>query len=108
ALEDDPALARGVEPVDRPQGRRLAGAVGPDQGDNLALVDLQRDSLQRVDRPVVGVNVLEQQGGLARGRRSRAHAVASLAFGSVAWGKPCLPHEPSSFPMYASARTEMR
>ena len=28
----------------------------------------------------------------------------SLAFGSVAWGKPCFPHEPPSFRLRLSAR----
>src|SRR4051812_35411785 len=37
-----------------------------------------------------------------------AHATASLACGSVAWGEPCFPHEPPSLgdaPTYAPLRS---
>ena len=38
---------------DRAQDRRLARAVGADEGDRLALVELDRHALQRVDVIVV-------------------------------------------------------
>ena len=44
------ARARLVEPVDRAQRRRLAGAVRADQRHDLALAHLERDALQRLDR----------------------------------------------------------
>src|SRR6266511_2361682 len=59
ALEADPPAARVVEAVDRPQCRRLAGTVRSDQRHDLALADRDRDSLERLDRPVEGVDVLE-------------------------------------------------
>src|SRR5438552_621300 len=37
--ERDRALPRPVQAVDRPERRRLAGAVGPDQRDHLAVED---------------------------------------------------------------------
>ena len=49
---------------DRPQRRRLAGAVRAEHGDDLALVDRERDAVQRLHRPV------------ARRRRPRARAAA--------------------------------
>src|SRR5205823_10232156 len=65
ALEHDPALARRRETGDRAQRRGLAGAVGADQGDDLALVDLERDAFQRLDRGVEGVDRLHQEHGPA-------------------------------------------
>ncbi len=58
ALEADRAAPRPVQAVDRAERRRLAGAVGPDQRDDLALAHLQRDTLDRVDGAVVGVDVV--------------------------------------------------
>src|SRR6185437_14270201 len=59
ALERDRALARVVEPVDRAQRRRLARAVRADHRHDLALANLERDALERVNRAVVGVHVTE-------------------------------------------------
>src|SRR6266566_6720625 len=56
--ERDRAATRMIEPVDRAQGRRLAGAVRADQGHDLALVHLDGDPLQRLDRAVEGLDVL--------------------------------------------------
>ena len=76
--------ARLEQPGDRLQGRRLAGAVGADQRDDLAAADLERHALQRVDVAVVGVDVLELEdrlagppasgGAPARERRRRSYA----------------------------------
>ena len=67
-VEADRALARRRQPRDRAQRRRLAGAVRADQRDDLALLDLERDALERLDVPVEGVDVLEleQRHRLAR------------------------------------------
>ena len=43
AVEEDRALRRVQQPGDRPHRRRLAGAVRADQGDDLALLDGERD-----------------------------------------------------------------
>ena len=59
ALEADLPLARVVQAVDRPQGGRLARAVRPDERHDLAVVDVERHALDRMDRAVVGVDVLE-------------------------------------------------
>ena len=69
--------ARLDEPGDRAQRRRLAGAVRADQRHDLALVDLERDALQRLDRAVVGVE------------RPRARAAASLARGCGVTARSC-------------------
>ena len=42
---------------------RLAGAIGTDQGDDLALSNLQRDPLDGFDRAVVHVKVAHLQVG---------------------------------------------
>src|SRR6266498_3013460 len=59
ALEGDPPGERWDDPGDRAQGGRLARAVGADERDDLALVDGQRDALQRLDRPVERVELLD-------------------------------------------------
>jgi hypothetical protein len=43
--------------ANRIQCGALAGTIGPDQGDDLSLVNFQRDALEGVDVPIVGVNV---------------------------------------------------
>src|SRR6266540_3230597 len=65
ATEADRPEARRVEARDRAQGRRLAGAVGADQRDDLAFVDLHRDALERLDRAVEGVDLVELEHGRA-------------------------------------------
>ena len=57
AAELDRPAPRMVEPVDRPQRRRLARAVRADQRHDLALVHLDRDALQRLDRAVERLDV---------------------------------------------------
>ena len=64
AVEDDAALARARIAEDRHHQRRLAGAVGADQGDDLALVDVEVDALERHDVAVEGLDA-------AHGRRER-------------------------------------
>ena len=56
ALEHDPTAAEGQEPGDRAEGRRLARAVGADQGDALARAHLER---HRADRDHVAVARLD-------------------------------------------------
>ena len=51
--------ARRREAGDRAQRRGLARAVRADQRDDLALLDLERDALERGDVAVVGVDVVE-------------------------------------------------
>src|SRR2546423_10862292 len=58
-LETNPSAARAVQAVDRAQRRRLSGPVRTDQRHDLALANVDRDSLQRFDRTVEGVDVLE-------------------------------------------------
>jgi hypothetical protein len=54
-----------IEPSrgDRAQRGGLAGAVRADQRDDLALVDLERDALQRLDVAVVGVELVDLEEG---------------------------------------------
>src|SRR5690606_4507325 len=61
ALERDGALARARVAADRHQQRGLAGAVGADQGDDLALVDLDRYAIERLDGAIVGMDVVQLQ-----------------------------------------------
>src|SRR5262249_43918780 len=76
-LEHDPPAARRDDARDRAQRRGLAGAVGADQRDDLALVDLDRDALERLDRAVVRVDLLDDEdGALAVGLRG--HGVCRL------------------------------
>src|SRR4051812_45999708 len=78
AVEDDAAHPRRHDARDRAQRRRLAGAVRADERDDLAFVDLERDALERLDRAVERVDVLDDEDRLvAVARRDRvavAHA----------------------------------
>src|SRR5439155_7748735 len=62
--EADRALPRPVEPVDRAERGRLAGAVRAEQRHDLAFMHLERDPLQRVDRAVVGMDVVDLENGI--------------------------------------------
>ena len=68
---DLPAVAPPIA-LDDLDGRRLAGAVRPEQGDDLAAADLERDTVD--DRPgaVALGQPLDHDGGLAGDRASRA------------------------------------
>jgi hypothetical protein len=48
AVEDDRAGARVDQPGDGLEQGRLAGAVGPEQGDDLALLDFEVDTEQHL------------------------------------------------------------
>src|SRR5438045_3004845 len=56
ALEQDGALARLRAAADGHQQRRLAGAVGADQRDDLAGRNLDIDAMQRLDMAVEGLD----------------------------------------------------
>src|SRR5262249_32356554 len=64
--EDVPGPAHGAG--DGTQRRRLAGAVRAEDGDELALADLEGDPVQRLHRPVTRLDAVELQ--------ERAHASA--------------------------------
>src|SRR5882762_6683774 len=68
AAEGDRAAARPRRAENRLQRGRLAGAVAPDQGDDLALRDRERDAAERPNVAVVGVNV----GQLKHAARARS------------------------------------
>src|ERR1700692_2015693 len=75
ALELDRSLARMVQAVDGAKRRRFAGAVGPDERDDLPLAHLDRDALQRLDRPVERLDAVQ----LEQRARLRAHDVLTAA-----------------------------
>src|SRR5262249_4921708 len=69
AVEPDLAADRREEPSDRLEERRLAGAVGADQGHRLAGIHVERDPLERDDAGAVGdtrVANLEQRAAVSR------------------------------------------
>src|SRR4029077_5919213 len=88
--ETDPPAARGDESVDRPQRRRLAGAVRADPRHDLALVHIDRAALERVDRAVERVYVLDLEDG-PRCRSGGAHAVTAAVprYASITFGSCC-------------------
>ena len=61
AVELDMAGAGARLAEDRHHQRRLAGAVGADQGDDLAGVDLEIDALQRLDLAVGGAQAADRE-----------------------------------------------
>ncbi len=60
AVEKDGTAGGQVEGADAVQERRLAGARGADDGDELALVDVERDAPQDLERaPIVVVRLVD-------------------------------------------------
>ena len=79
-LAREPDLARGRhEPGDRPERRRLAGAVPAEDGDDLALAHAQRHAVERLHRPVARVDVVELE---ERRHQSVVPRYASITAGS--------------------------
>ncbi len=64
ALTGEAHLAGGRnEPRDRAEHGRLAGAVPAEDGDDLALADRERDTVERLHRAVAGLDALELEQG---------------------------------------------
>src|SRR5262249_44193514 len=61
-LDPDPALAGRSEPHHAANQRGLAGAVAPEEGDDLTRADAERHAVQDVAVPVVGVDAVDVQG----------------------------------------------
>ena len=61
AVEDDRAAVGLDDPRDGAQQRRLAGAVGAEQGDDLALVHLEVDVEQHLHAAVADVEVADEE-----------------------------------------------
>ena len=67
-LERDASGAGADQPRDGLEQSRLAGAVGADQGDDLALVDRQLDAAKHLNLTVAGMQVVDGE---------QAHSVSS-------------------------------
>ena len=63
-VEADRALARPEETADRPQHRRLAGAVGPDHTGDLRRLRLEIEPAQHVAEAVPRDDALEDAAGV--------------------------------------------
>jgi len=79
AVKEDASRGRADEAADRAQRRRLARAVGTDERDDLAFVDVQRDAGERGDASVPRDQVLDFEQPHATG----APRYASITFGSA-------------------------
>ena len=81
-----------VEPRERPQGRGLAASAGPEERDELAALDLEREPIQCVDVPVVPVEVEQLHGDSVHRGSGRVdgggHQGASPVTGSSADRRP--------------------
>src|SRR5262249_38151256 len=72
--------------------RGLAGAVAPEEGQDLAALDLQRHALQHVDEAVVGVDALEAQDH----RRDPRYARCTSRFSRTSSGVPSAISSPNA------------
>src|SRR5262249_25103924 len=63
AVEEDRAFARARIAADRHHQCRFAGAVAADQGDDLALADVEVDALERGDAAVVRAQAAHAEEG---------------------------------------------
>ncbi len=61
AVEGDRTLGRFVQPADDVEQRRLAGAVGSDQGADLAFIEAEGETVERLDAPETNPHVLDVQ-----------------------------------------------
>ena len=77
AGEFDAALAGARLAEDGHHQGRLAGAVGPDQGDDLALRDVEIDALERDDVAIIGLDPAQAE--------ERGHRVPPLAHDLSLW-----------------------
>src|SRR6185312_14945468 len=75
---DPPRAAHGSR--DRPQRRRLSGAVRAEDGDDRAFGNLERDAAQGLHRAVAGLDALE--------REQRAHS-STPRYASITAGSAC-------------------
>src|SRR5260370_1950641 len=66
AAEVDVAALRRVEPAQTIEERRLAGAVGTDEPDDLAVGHVERDAVERDDAPEAHGEVADGQNGRER------------------------------------------
>jgi hypothetical protein len=64
ALHQDVAAGRLVEPRQAVEQRGLAGAVGPDQPEDLALVHVERHAIQRDDAAEHDADVANREQGI--------------------------------------------
>src|SRR5207342_2535875 len=78
ALDEHPAGVDGLEQVDAAKQGRLAGTGGPDQADDLVLVDLEIDPLEHLEPVERLVEVLDPQ------RRGGPHLTPRLRPGAGA------------------------
>ncbi|MGY4420113.1 hypothetical protein ACVWY2_002538 [Bradyrhizobium sp. JR6.1] len=76
AVEFDAAGAGARPAEDRHHQRRLAGAIGADQGDDLPSIDLDVDALERLDLAVRRTHAAHREQGC--GCRCRAHVPLSI------------------------------
>src|SRR5205807_2441623 len=81
--EPDAPGARADEAVDRLQERRLAGAVRPDDGHDLAGLDAQRDAAQHERRVVPGLEALDLEQRRQAGASLRVPGTLKLCSLSV-------------------------
>ena len=86
-------------PVDRAEGGRLARAVRADQRDDLALVHVERDALERLDASVGGPQALDSSRGSPAAAPSRAGSRLARR------GRPGSRGRPRSLPGRAGSRS---
>ena len=84
AFEQDIAAIGRVEPADAVEQRGLAGAVRPDQPEDLALLDGERDAVERDDAAEAQSDVADfEQRRAPDGRAGRARAAAPPALATA-------------------------
>src|SRR5205823_1710316 len=89
----DRATARVDDAADDADQRRLAGAVGPKQREDLALSDLQADVLQRLETRCVGLgevgNAENRLHGIAGKNGGETHRTDPIESQAVSNARPC-------------------
>ena len=75
--DQDRSRGRLEQSLDRAQGARLAGSVGPQQPEDLAFVDLERDPIHRSLGAVADAQVLDLEGKTSHRWRFRGQSVCT-------------------------------
>jgi hypothetical protein len=84
AVELDPAGTGARLAEDRHHQGRFAGAIGADQGDDLAVIDGKIDALQRLDLAVSGAQGPDREQGCGGWRGHVPLSITAMASSSSA------------------------
>src|SRR6266513_3926934 len=103
-VEDDPSLVGVIEAADHVEQRRLPGAVGTDDGADLAAIDREAHPTQRDERAEADADALHLE-ERARGAPGHPASCPAAATSRILTSARIVPVRPSSYVTFASTAT---